>query len=366
MNIFFKQPQINNINFSDFENRIASISKLYENNELDFLDFEVIILGIIKNNNVETDIIRKSLFKLYNPFNLKILDIGNLDISQIENFNDDKLNNFFSKIISHGIKLITIGSSESCNLLFYEYFYKKNIKFNTTLVDSTIDINFKNNNIEKFFLNYFIENQKIINELTVLAIQNYLVNPSFKNEFLKLGHNAIRLSQVQSNIEESEPYFRNSDIISVDLSAVRNSDAPGTKNSSPNGLFANEICKLGYFAGLSDKVKIFSIYEVDNTLDYNNITSDLSAQIIWHFLSALEFRKNFFLNKNSEYSTFYVLIDYELQQKELKFVFCNTTKRWWLSVNYKDEKKLYPCSLQDYELARAKKISERINFYLKK
>jgi len=366
MNIFLKQPQITELNFSDFENRIASISKFYENSNFNTADFDVIILGIIKNNNHEADIIRKSLYKLYLSFNIKILDLGNLDISQIQSFEDSTINIFLSKIISHGVKLITIGNSENCNLFFYEYFNKKNIKFSTTIVDSKIDIDFKSNNIEENFLNYFIVNKRIINDLTIVAAQNYLINPEYKKDFVNRGYNIIRLSQVQSNIEESEPYFRNSEIISFDLSSVRNSDAPGIKNSSPNGLFANEICKLGYYAGLSDKVKIFSLFEIDNSLDYNNITSDLAAQIIWHFLSALEFRKNFFLNKNSDYSTFFVLIDYEQQQKELKFVFCNTSKRWWFSIDYKNENKLFPCSLQDYELAKAKKISERILFYLKK
>ena len=69
----------------------------------------------------------------------------------------------------------------------------------------------------------------------------------------KLYFDAHRLGEVRSCMEDAEPVIRNADMISVDVSAIRFPDAPGSHNESPNGFYGDEACQLMRYAGMSDK-----------------------------------------------------------------------------------------------------------------
>ena len=106
----------------------------------------------------------------------------------------------------------------------------------------------------------------------------------------KLNHDLIRIGEARSEIGETEPLFRDSDLITFDISAVRQSDAPGTFAPSPNGFYTEEICLLSRYAGLSDKLKIFGLFEVNPVLDSRYQTSSLAAQILWFMLEGVSQR----------------------------------------------------------------------------
>jgi arginase family enzyme len=55
-------------------------------------------------------------------------------------------------------------------------------------------------------------------------------------------------------IEETEPILRSSHLMMFDLNSLRLSDAPGTSNKSPNGLYAEEACQIIRYAGLSNRI----------------------------------------------------------------------------------------------------------------
>ena len=65
----------------------------------------------------------------------------------------------------------------------------------------------------------------------------------------------------------TEPLFRDSDVAIFDISAVRQSDAPGTMSPSPNGFYGEEICLLSRYAGISDNLKIFGLFDVNPEFD---------------------------------------------------------------------------------------------------
>jgi hypothetical protein len=46
---------------------------------------------------------------------------------------------------------------------------------------------------------------------------------------------------------------RYSDVVAVDISAVRQGDAPANANPSPHGLYGEQLCQVARFAGMSDK-----------------------------------------------------------------------------------------------------------------
>ena len=58
----------------------------------------------------------------------------------------------------------------------------------------------------------------------------------------------------------AEPVFRDADIISLDLKSIKSSDSGNTTEFYPNGFDGREICTLARYAGISDKVSAFGIF----------------------------------------------------------------------------------------------------------
>lgn len=59
---------------------------------------------------------------------------------------------------------------------------------------------------------------------------------------------------------------------------------------SPNGFYGEEICAISRYAGISDKVSSFGIYEYNSKHDSNYQTAHLIAQMIWYFIEGVNYR----------------------------------------------------------------------------
>ena len=106
----------------------------------------------------------------------------------------------------------------------------------------------------------------------------------------------LRLGDLRQNITSVEPYLRSSDIVSFDLSSIKQSDAPGTTSPSPNGLEAHHSCAITRYAGMSDRVSSLGIFEIDLKNDVSKQTIKLVSQIIWYFFEGFSLRNNDFPN----------------------------------------------------------------------
>src|SRR6185295_17792470 len=111
-----------------------------------------------------------------------------------------------------------------------------------------------------------------------IGYQTYFVGNEQVELMNKLFFDAYRLGQVRKDMEEVEPIVRNADIVSFDITAVRNSDAPGNGKASPNGFYGEEACQIARYAGISDKLTSIGFYEINPDLDKNSQTSHLAAQ----------------------------------------------------------------------------------------
>lgn len=80
-------------------------------------------------------------------------------------------------------------------------------------------------------------------------------------------------------------------IVSLDMDAVCQADAPGVSAPSSNGLNARDIELICSQAGESKKVSLFSIYEVCPGLDVDDRTSRLAATAMWKFLEGFTKRR---------------------------------------------------------------------------
>tara|TARA_B110000091_G_scaffold195485_1_gene222175 strand:- start:934 stop:1581 length:648 start_codon:yes stop_codon:yes gene_type:complete len=177
----------------------------------------------------------------------------------------------------------------------------------------------------------------------------------------ELFFDAYRLGEAK-NLETIEPAFRNADIVSIDIGAVRQSEAPANNNASPNGFYGDEICAISRYAGISDKVSSFGIYEYNSKHDNNHQTAHLIAQMIWYFIEGVNSRvKDYPFTRKEDYQKFAVLLE---DDDPLTFYKSHKTGRWWIEINILSDNKykrhaLIPCTYQDYIAATKEIIPEK-------
>jgi hypothetical protein len=174
-----------------------------------------------------------------------------------------------------------------------------------------------------------------------------------------LYFDAYRLGEVSSNLSLAEPVFRDSDIVSVDLTSIKSADSGNFVTFTPNGFNGKEICALARYAGLSDKLSSFGIFKHNNSAN----ESVLIAQIIWYFLEGYNFRSLEYPNLNQNLFLKYIV---PVDDIELIFFKSPKTERWWIeipfisNVNNKLKKNtLLPCTHEDYLRACDQEIPER-------
>jgi hypothetical protein len=175
----------------------------------------------------------------------------------------------------------------------------------------------------------------------------------------RLFFDAYRLGEITSDISLAEPVLRNAHLVSLDARAIKAGELGGSKNFSPNGFDGREICAIARYAGISDNVAVFGIYEIENNVQ----SFQLISQIIWYFIEGYNFRiKEFPSAKSDDFTKFNVPTETE----QLVFYKSLLTERWWVEVpsissshNKINSPALLPCTEQDYLDACNQNIPER-------
>ena len=86
-----------------------------------------------------------------------------------------------------------------------------------------------------------------------------------------------------------EPITRDADIVSFDINAIQASEiSRGVGFKSPNGFNGKEACAISRYAGLSNKVSSFGLFELNNK--QSDSGAMLIAQILWYFIEGVHCR----------------------------------------------------------------------------
>lgn len=314
------------------------------------------------------DTVRKHLYSLFS-FNdkLKIVDVGNIEQGETVEDTYYAARNVIAELLDNYITPIIIGGSQDLTYANYLAYEKQGKIINLTTIDSSFDLgNAEVNFNSKSHISKIILHQpNYLFNLTNIGYQSYFVDYEAINLLKKLLFDAYRLGVVRANMEEAEPLVRNADIISFDISSIRQSDAPGSTNATPNGFYGEEACQIARYAGISDKVSSIGFYEINLDKDKEEITALLVAEMIWYFMEGFYQRKGDFPHKNkTDYLKYIVPIDNQVD--EIVFYKSQKSGRWWMEVpltNPSQEKYqrhfMVPCSYKDYEIASQKDIPDR-------
>ncbi len=311
------------------------------------------------------DKIRNKLYQLI-KINAKtrIYDLGNLKTGGSVEDTLFGIRDAVRELLEHDMVCIIMGGPQYLTLPACQAWGDMKKKYNLCTVDSHLDFDVKPSKdpvSSTNYLNGILHGKSYLFSYSNLAQQQYFVEHdhlSFLEDHL---HYSLRLGQMRSSIKETEPVLRDSHILSLDMRSVRFSDAPGFYNPSPNGLYGEEISQIARYAGLSQNLRIFGLFETNPAFDPQDISAHLASQLIWYFLEGLGQRS--LEMPSSENPGFKKFIIRNEQVHDLVFYKSLTTERWWMEVPVIHGKSgtslIASCSEEDYKTASSQNIPDR-------
>jgi len=351
------------------KNTIGSICEIYNTNFPDWESSDIVLISVDENlgfseltslesNHVK---IRQQLYDyhLANGNKLKMADLGIIKRGASTSDTYAALEDITAEIQKKGKLLLILGGTQDLTYANYLGYKKLEQTINVTCIDQKIDLEMgseapiSSNN----FINHLLTFQpSFLFNFSILGCQQYYISEEQLNLFDELYFDYLRLGELNNNIKLAEPYLRNSDIISLDISSVRRAEFSGANENGPNGFFANEICQIAKYAGISDKLSSFGAYNFSKILDDHEV--ELAAQIFYFIIDGFCHRKKDYPIGTKKNHVKYAVFHEELNHN-LVFHKSPKSQRWWLEVPYpplKDFKferhNLVPCNYEDYLTAQ--------------
>lgn len=311
------------------------------------------------------DSIRKAFYSLYaGNWHHKIADLG--DIAPGETVEDTyfAVKTVVAELLSNKIIPIIVGGSQDLIYPIYRAYDNLYKMINYVNIDSRFDIG----NAEAPISNVSYVGKMVVDKpynlfnYSALGYQSYFNSSDEIALIDRLFFDAIRLGEIVNNLNQVEPLTRDADLISLDISAIKSTEVSYIDNNSPNGLNGREICAISRYAGISNKVSAFGVFEINN-LEKSLTASMLIAQILWYFIEGVNFRiDDGDFSRDDDFKTYKVPVDDQVLtfKKSLK------TERWWIELPFISETNnklkshtLLPCTYKDYETACNQEIPER-------
>jgi arginase family enzyme len=349
----------NDINYSD--SQFGSNIKIYEENLPDLDKIDIVLIGVnefrgegfIATEN-SADAIREQFYRLhYWHTDVSIADLGNVK-------SGDSLADSYSAakiVIEELLKLkktvVILGGSHDNTLAQYNAYKSLGKIIEATIVDAKIDLNSESMPpSENFLMEMLTEEPNMVRQYNHIGFQSYFVSPKILETIDKLRFDCFRVGMAKEEIDEMEPVIRNTDLMSFDISAIKNSDSPASQ-CSPNGFTGEEACSLARYAGMSQSLSSFGIYGYDPVKEMNGMTALQISQMLWYFIDGKSRSKQESLlgehHNFNEYHTYFAEIDTVFLQSK-------RTGRWWMQM---PDKNLTACSYNDYLMASNNEIPER-------
>lgn len=333
---------------------------------------QIAIVGVQEDRNAVDNLncgdqlyeIRKHLYQLFpGNWHTKIVDLGNIEKGDSVEDTYFATSTLLTYLIKNNIIPIIIGGSQDITYANYRAYDSLEQTVNIVTVDSRFDIGttLDDLNSRSFLSKIVMDKPSNLFNYSNIGYQTYYNSQEEKDLLESLFFDAYRLGEVK-DLQVVEPVLRDADIVSIDIGAIKQSEAPANNNCSPNGFNGEEICAISRYSGISDKVTSFGIYEYNSKFDQHNQTAHLIAQIIWYFIEGVNYRaKDYPFSTKENYQKFIVLME---DDDPIHFYKSNKSGRWWMEINIPTNNKykrhaLIPCTYQDYLQATEQKMPDR-------
>lgn len=318
--------------------------------------------------DIEKEKFREQFYLLNSGSNWtkSICDLG--DVLPGETVNDTyfAVGKIVAELVKNQIIPVMIGGSQDLTMALYRGYEKLEQFVNLCSIDAKLDIGSPDEEIhgEGYISHLLLQRPCYLFNHANIGLQIPFADREEVELFEKLYFDYCRLGEFNSNFKRAEPHLRNSDILSIDLTSIRYSDLADIQYSNPNGFYAEQMCQMARYAGVSDKLTSIGIFNyLPEKSEAVNI-SNLLAQIIWYFIDGTNSRVGDFpVGTRKDYLKFIVHLDDFKEQ--LVFYKSDKSARWWMEVPYPAEEGrkyerhyLVPCNQEDYEKAMKNEIPD--------
>ena len=313
------------------------------------------------NDDFSFDYFRKQFYSLFpGNWNASIVDLGTIEAGASIEDTYFVVKSLVAELIKKRIIPVVIGGSQDLTYPMYRAYDNLDQMVNLVSVDNQFDFSKENKlDSESYLSKIIVEEPNNLFNFSNLGFQTYFNSQEEIDLIEKLYFEAYRLGEVSNNITVAEPVFRDADLVSIDMNSVQSSYSGNFEEFNPNGFTGKEICALARYAGISDKVTSFGIFNFNP----NGNEVVLTAQMLWYFIEGFCFRSNEYPFGTKENYIKYIV---PIEDEELIFYKSNKTARWWIEIpfltnvnNKLKRNTLLPCTHEDYLAACEQEIPER-------
>ncbi len=306
--------------------------------------------------------IRLNLYNLFpGNWSSTIADLGDILPGNSPEDTYFALQKVVSRLIKNNVIPIIIGGSQDLTYALYRGYDNLEQMVNLVSIDSKFDLSKHEDSslADSYLSKIIIEEPNNLFNYSNVGYQTYYNSQEEIDLIEKLFFDAYRLGEICNSIAIAEPVFRDADLVSLDLNCVKSSDSGNINNFQPNGFNGKEICALSRYAGISDRVSCFGIFNHQGSIQ----ETALIAQIIWYFIEGVHYRSNEYPFGSKDN---YIKYTVPTEEEDVVFYKSDKTERWWIeipffaNVNNKLKKNtLLPCSHDDYLAACNQELPER-------
>jgi formiminoglutamase len=335
---------------------------------LDLANKKIALIGIVepgKEDNTSYEI-RKHLYQLKRAeYAEQIVDLGDF-VFDYKPKTYQSLGFALSELITMGIIPVIINGGQE--ITYSQYLAFAYLKKYITLVDidARIDFNLRENeemDSKNYLQKILMDEPSYLFHFTNIGYQSHFADTTILNFLERLFFDLHRLGDVRTDIGNMEPVLRQAHVASFDLSSIRQGDAPGSMEPTPNGFSGEEACQLCRFAGLSNTLKSFGLFSYSAENDRQGQTAHLSAQMIWYLVDGClsRYPENP-ADDTAEFTKFITTV--EKGANQIIFFKSKMTDRWWMEVpinerEFSGSHHIVPCAYNDYVTATKGDMPDR-------
>lgn len=309
---------------------------------------------------------RKCLYELAaTGEKMKVADLGNLRPGKVIDDSLAALRDVMAELMAKNTFPIILGGHKGLTLGMFRAYEAGKKAINITAVDSRPGMGSDHYSgigvTEQSYLNSIIASKsKYLFNYSNIGYQSCFTNREEIRLLEDLMFDSFRLGVARENLKETEPVLRDTDLLILSMSAIRQSDAPASLSPSPNGFPGEEVCQLAWYGGKSERVSSLALFDWYGEYDTRYQTAHLVAQVVWYFIDGFYKRKDEYpFNPAKECTKF--IVNLSGADNDIVFYKSSRSERWWMEVpsSRLPKSMMVACSHEDYQNACKQEVPER-------
>lgn len=295
-------------------------------------------------------------------FEPRILNMGILKLGNTIEDTEAAVCNILEDCMKHRVLPIIVGGSRRLTYSLYKAHELREQVVNITAVDTRLHL--QPDDAAGCIGRIIKQQPNYLFNFSNLGYQTYLVNQQELKLAEELYFDTYRLGELRGDVMFTEPIIRSSEIFTISADVIKNSDFHSAMDAQPNGFYAEDVCQIMRYAGLSEKTRSVLISEI-NLQATSKADALLVAEMIWCFMEGYYSRKKEIPNgRGGSFLKYRV----SLKDDEFQLTFYKSLKtdRWWMEVPVPPEYSsryrkhhLIPCSYEDYRMATQGDLPDR-------